>query len=558
MYVVTNESWNGRVRACLHRHRRAPIAFLAATLVAIGLQVGTAGPSGPVTTCAATLSIDATPVPIGSRLLAIDAIATNNIWAVGSQGTSHLTSLVEHFDGTSWTATPSPSLPGVLYAVAAVTSTDVWAVGRGVGDSTIAEHWDGSQWTSVPTPNPTPPAGVTGAQAFLQGLAIRSSNDIWAVGAVGVPNLENGVLEHWDGTSWTASSDAPPGAELRFATVVPGGDIWAVGATYLPQSKTTNLALHYDGTTWQTIATPNPSSFQNLLHGVVAISSTDAWAVGFDAPTNGVPAQAQSMHWDGVNWALVPMVVPSSGVSRPRHVVALSSSDVWATGDDQAGALIEHWNGSVWSLVSGPQAIPLPFAIGSLGESEILLSGNNSDIEAVCPNQVSDAGMGMTPVHASQDLATAWHVTSSATTSHTVTDGTGLGLFDSGPIAPGGSYLVTLAGAGWYTVKDSMSAHIARLSVPVTVSPASGTSTTNFTITAAAADLPAALVEDVQIKRPGTTAWSQWKVLTETTGFNPGFIADGGVGTYSFRSRTRNPTSRAATDYSLTATLSVS
>ncbi len=537
---------------------------MAVSVVGLALVgVGPAGATGaatsfPVPACGPSLSTTVTPGPAGTRLLAFDPIAANNVWAVGSVGISPATSQIEHFDGTSWTVSPAPSLPGVLFAVASVNANDVWAVGRGAGDSTISEHWNGTQWTSVPMPTPPPPTGVTGSLAFLQGIAIRSTNDIWAVGTVGVRAHENAVLDHWDGTSWTAYPNPPANVELRYANIVPGGDIWAVGATYLPQSNTTNLALHFDGTTWQAVPTPNPSAYQNLLHGVVALSPTDAWAVGFDADPGSTIERAQSMHWDGTSWTLVPMVVPLTGVSRPRHVVALSSSDVWATGDDQAGALVEHWNGRAWSMVSGPQAIPLPFAIGSLGEGHVWISGNNNVVEQVCPSQVSDTSMGQTPIHTVQDLATAWHVTLSSTKAHSVTDATGLGLFDSGSIAPGGSYLVSLAGAGWYTVKDTQSTDTARVGVPVIVSPANGTTSSSFTIKAASPDLPSGLVEDVQIERPRATTWLPWKTLTSTTGFSATFTPDGGAGSYSFRSRTRNPATKAATDFSLTATITVS
>src|SRR5437870_1586106 len=58
----------------------------------------------------------------------------------------------------SWSVVPSPNVgtrPNFLYAVSALSDTDVWAVGR-VSDSftgrTLAEHWDGTSWKVVPTP----------------------------------------------------------------------------------------------------------------------------------------------------------------------------------------------------------------------------------------------------------------------------------------------------------------------------------------------------------------------------------------------------------------------
>jgi hypothetical protein len=86
--------------------------------------------------------------------------------------------------GPDWTTVPSPN-PGAysnsLNGVAAVSSTDVWAVGYsydyyGGGSDSLIEHWDGTAWTTVPSPNP----GT--ALNYLNGVAAVSSNDVWAVG----------------------------------------------------------------------------------------------------------------------------------------------------------------------------------------------------------------------------------------------------------------------------------------------------------------------------------------------------------------------------------------
>ena len=57
-----------------------------------------------------------------NTLNAIDAVAADDIWAVGSPG------LTEHWDGNAWSVVPFPSTVG-LSAVAAVASDDVWALG---------------------------------------------------------------------------------------------------------------------------------------------------------------------------------------------------------------------------------------------------------------------------------------------------------------------------------------------------------------------------------------------------------------------------------------------
>ena len=67
----------------------------------------------------------------------------------------------------------------LLSAVAAVSASDVWAVGHAdsnSGSASLTLHWDGSVWRHVPSPSP----GSAGNN--LSGVAAVSANDIWAVG----------------------------------------------------------------------------------------------------------------------------------------------------------------------------------------------------------------------------------------------------------------------------------------------------------------------------------------------------------------------------------------
>ncbi len=81
------------------------------------------------------------------------------------------------------------------------------------------------------------------------------------------------------------------------------------------------------------------------LNAVAAISSNDVWAVGGDTD---FLITAIIEHWDGKAWSLVPSPTyvssnDSGGAYRLNAVAAISTSDVWAVGDDNR---IEHWNGT--------------------------------------------------------------------------------------------------------------------------------------------------------------------------------------------------------------------
>jgi hypothetical protein len=77
---------------------------------------------------------------------------------------------------------------------------------------------------------------------------------------------------------------------------------WAVGIYRHAAEIGHTLALHWDGTRWSQVKTPNPGSIHNSLASVSAVSSKDVWAVG-DYQEAGTHALV--LHWDGTRWSHV-------------------------------------------------------------------------------------------------------------------------------------------------------------------------------------------------------------------------------------------------------------
>ena len=73
---------------------------------------------------------------LGNRLQGVAAISITNVWAVGYTSDGGLSqTLVEHWDGNSWSVIPSPNVPDQHNSLTAVTSVpgspnELWAVGR--------------------------------------------------------------------------------------------------------------------------------------------------------------------------------------------------------------------------------------------------------------------------------------------------------------------------------------------------------------------------------------------------------------------------------------------
>lgn len=96
---------------------------------------------------------------IAYQLQDVSGSSHRDIWAVGSrviQFGEHPThsSLIEHWDGQRWSLAPHPGVQS-LFGVKAVAANDAWAVGTD-GTRQVILHWDGTSWSPVPTPNPGP------------------------------------------------------------------------------------------------------------------------------------------------------------------------------------------------------------------------------------------------------------------------------------------------------------------------------------------------------------------------------------------------------------------
>jgi hypothetical protein len=186
---------------------------------------------------------------VDNSLAGVSAIASDDVWAVGTQQPTSLTAphtLTLHWDGTVWTIVPSANTSQTsanhLLAAAAVASDDVWATGF-TASIALAEHWDGNSWSVVPTPIIT-----GGSSPFLSGAVALASDNVWSVGQFfqNSRSRSRTLTEQWNGSSWSIVSSPNNGNSHNFlnaVTATPGGTLWAVGAFYNNQGIERTLIL---------------------------------------------------------------------------------------------------------------------------------------------------------------------------------------------------------------------------------------------------------------------------------------------------------------------------
>jgi hypothetical protein len=300
-----------------------------------------------------------------NSLNAVAALSETDVWAVGnfhrfSEAADK--TLAERWDGTKWKLVPTPNSSGqtnILAGVAVVGSNDAWAVGYQEQDfnpyQTLIEHWDGQAWTMVQNGTYT---------GLLSSVAAVANNDVWAVGSTDY--VGRGLIEHWDGKAWTETT-LPDQVYFRAVTALSKNDVWAVGQwTNSTGVGDLTYAVHFDGTRWTHIPSPSPFRQHDLdqdwLTSLTALSSNDVWAgaVWRDGDY-GILDHTFTEHWNGHEWHVVRSRNPG-GNSKYNDfwgIAALAPGNVWAVG--QTGyahfqPLAERWNGMVWKVVKTPPA----------------------------------------------------------------------------------------------------------------------------------------------------------------------------------------------------------
>jgi hypothetical protein len=234
-------------------------------------EVWVAGYSGSAATVAqwknGTWTTRYTQASTGRHLTVFEAIAVDGsgqVWAVGwdrdyDAPGRPVSSLVVHFNGTSWTreTTPNSANRNTLMDVA-LANGEVFAVGvaqdtsgGGITPRSLMLRRQSTGWSSL-----TVPKGEAGSQDQLLSVAAVSSTSVWSVGYYSSPSsgLYEPLLVHWTGNDATGTlAVSHPSPALTVSALTSGvsatsaGNLWAAGYTSPPSGGNATLILQGTG-----------------------------------------------------------------------------------------------------------------------------------------------------------------------------------------------------------------------------------------------------------------------------------------------------------------------
>jgi hypothetical protein len=227
------------------------------------------------------------PGSMRDMFFAGSALSPSDVWLVGDQEgrNGKFETLAEHWNGSAWSVVPAPD-PGSsgnhLYGVDAVAPNDVWAVGQRLGakapDQGLVEHWNGQKWSVVGSP-------VSASASVMLDAVTVDHGQVWAAGEADSPaSGGRPLIERFQGGGHGQVVHLPSTAGSNWTNLygiaAAGGSVWATGTFVDPKTDNNDiLILRGNGGHWTVDQGPNPGSGGHILSGLTAIDG-HLWTAG--------------------------------------------------------------------------------------------------------------------------------------------------------------------------------------------------------------------------------------------------------------------------------------
>jgi hypothetical protein len=268
----------------------------------------------------------------GGVLSGIAAISKTDVWAVGGIYSGPTTPVnqpyIRHWNGTTWSAVSVPFTGTTTSGVAASSADNVWVFGQTTTTARMRVYqFDGQSWAAVHIP----------FNATFDDLAVLSPSDVWALGSL--PDSTSDLF-HWNGTGWTAYAVASPGQLAGLSATGPD-NVWVTGIDAVPGvTKGPLFAYRWDGSSWAEATLPHLVTSGAV--DVAAVAPAGAWIGGLLPSANGFFLQGSGGTWQERR-------TPSS-ISAGSDVVADGAGGVWL-------GPWAHWTGHAWVNADGVDGV---------------------------------------------------------------------------------------------------------------------------------------------------------------------------------------------------------
>jgi len=258
--------------------------------------------------------------------------------------------LTSRLTASAWTVVEDSDGPG-LSAVTCTSSSDCWAVG------TAVEHdSSGSSWTNV---DARVPSGGT-----LNGVACPASDQCWGVGSAPTALASQALIERDAGGSWTVVHPELLGSAgddysdtLSAISCVGTNDCWAVGEAIAEAGLPTQpLIAQYSRASWRSVTGPYIGGSGGQLNAVACSDANDCWAVG---PSSDGP-EPLIEHFNGTTWTVVQGPRPQNDLGGNLNAVTcVGVATCWAVGSTGSGdtvqPLVETYSQGHWLVTASPR-----------------------------------------------------------------------------------------------------------------------------------------------------------------------------------------------------------
>jgi hypothetical protein len=254
------------------------------------------------------------PDSSGSTSDWVTASSASNVWIGGVKDSPIQASVVYQWNGAHWTKIPVPGSAN-LQDVTALAPNNVWAFSLGSDITDTIFHWNGSKWRYYLS---------TSVNFVPQGLSASAPDDVWASGYERSGSKQEVAAYRWNGTAWDPVSMPHPAFDNGgpCVTTVSPSNVWIGWA-----DNTASHALHFDGSKWHTVTTPNYADPYNIVpdgdggywFGATAILTGSTWTVEQVPPFTGCFGPVTQI--PGTTSALMNAGVQASGSSNPEPTI---------------------------------------------------------------------------------------------------------------------------------------------------------------------------------------------------------------------------------------------